>query len=114
MRRPSLALLLLLAAGCAVNPVTGQPDFVLVSAAQEKRIGAQEAAKIEASVGFYDGNGVQAYVQELGQRLAAYSPRKDVDYTFHVLDLEEPNAFALPGGFVYVTRGLLVLANTED
>lgn len=112
MRR--FLLLFIFLAGCAVNPVTGNPDFVLVSSEKEKQLGATAAAEIEQTTGFYDGNGIEAYVRELGQRLAVHSPRKDVDYTFHVLDLAEPNAFALPGGYVYVTRGLLVLANSED
>ncbi|MGH7335520.1 MAG: M48 family metalloprotease, partial [Candidatus Rokuibacteriota bacterium] len=55
-----------------------------------------------------------AYVQAVGRRLADHSPRRDVEYRFQVVDRGEPNAFALPGGYVYVTRGLLVLVNSED
>jgi predicted Zn-dependent protease len=57
---------------------------------------------------------LEAYVQALGARLAALSPRQDVSYTFHVVDMAEPNAFALPGGHIYVSRGLLALTNSED
>ena len=54
------------------------------------------------------------YVQDIGERLAQHSPYKEIDYQFQIVDTEEPNAFALPGGYVYVSRGLLVLVNSED
>jgi len=104
----------LLLPGCALNPVTGRPDFVLVSNEKEIEIGNRAAAEVEAESGVYDRHDLEAYVQAVGRRLAARSPRQDVSYTFHVLDAPEPNAFALPGGHVYVTRGLLVLVDSED
>jgi predicted Zn-dependent protease len=55
-----------------------------------------------------------AYVREVGDRLAEHSPHRNVSYTFNIVDMAEPNAFALPGGFVYVSRGLLVFTNSED
>jgi predicted Zn-dependent protease len=106
--------LMTLAAGCAINPVSGRPQFVLVSEQREKEMGAQEAKHIEQEMGFVDNAALAAYVDAIGQRLVAYSPRQDVQYRFHVVDMPEPNAFALPGGYVYVTRGLLVLVNSED
>src|SRR5262247_2519068 len=65
-------------------------------------------------MGLLDDPALVAYVQALGQRLAAQSPRRDVEYRFQVVDRVEPNAFALPGGYIYMTRGLLVLVNSED
>jgi predicted Zn-dependent protease len=107
-------LAVLLSAGCSTNPVTGRPELTLVSTAEEKRIGAQEARKVETEVGLFRDGKLYAYLDSLGQRLAAESPRKDVFYRFHIVDIVEPNAFALPGGYVYVSRGLLALVNSED
>ena len=104
----------LLIAGCVVNPVTRRPEFVVMSARQEREIGAREAANVEKAMGLVDDSDLVAYVRRIGDRLAVHSPWQDVVYTFHVVDMAEPNAFALPGGFVYVTRGLLALVNSED
>jgi predicted Zn-dependent protease len=112
--RNLVVALLLAAAGCAINPVSGRPDFVLVSTEQEKKMGAEEAKKVEQQVGLIDDQALTEYVAAVGARLAAHSPRQDVTYTFYVVDVPEPNAFALPGGYVYVTRGLLALVNSED
>ncbi len=101
-------------AGCARNPVSGRPEVVLVSAAQEREIGREEAEKVEALMGLVTDAKPEAYVQEIGRRLAEHSPRQDVEYRFYVVDTPEPNAFALPGGYIYVSRGLLALVNAED
>ncbi|MCI0549121.1 MAG: M48 family metalloprotease [Candidatus Rokubacteria bacterium] len=101
-------------AACAVNPVSGRPEMVLVSVAQERRLGQQEAQRVAQEQGLVRDPAIADYVTALGQRLAAESPRRDIDYAFAVVDQPEPNAFALPGGYVFVTRGLLVLLNSED
>ena len=101
-------------AGCAVNPVSGRPELTLISAKQEQELGAEEAKKVEAQMGLLDDAQFHPYLDALGQRLAKESPRQDVTYQFHVADMAEPNAFALPGGYVYVSRGLLPLVNSED
>ena len=112
---PILALMLLAgAAGCAVNPVTKRTDFNIISTEKEKEIGKNAAAEVAAQMGIYNNPDLDAYVNEVGQRLASHSPRQDVTYTFAVIDTDEVNAFALPGGYVYVTRGILVLTNSED
>jgi len=100
--------------GCSMNPVSGWPELTLVSTEQEKKIGAEEAKKVEEEMGLLDDAKLTAYLDTLGQRLAKESPRQNVTYQFHVVDMTEPNAFALPGGYVYVTRGLLALVNSED
>ena len=100
--------------GCATNPVTGRSELVLVSAEREKELGRDEARRVEQEMGLLADPALVAYVQGVGQRLAAQSPRRDVEYRFQVVDRTEPNAFALPGGYVYVTRGLLVFVNSED
>jgi predicted Zn-dependent protease len=94
--------------------VSGRPEVVLVSTAKEREIGREEAEKVDALMGLVTEARPGAYVQEIGRRLAEHSPRQDVEYRFHVVDTPEPNAFALPGGYVYVSRGLLALVNAED
>lgn len=108
------AVAMAVGAGCAVNPVSGVPELTLISAEQEKQIGSEEAKKVEQQMGLLDDSQFVPYLNQLGQRLAEQSPRKDVAYQFHLADMPEPNAFALPGGYVYVTRGLLALTNSED
>ena len=109
-----VALALAAPVGCARNPVSGLPGIVLVSTQREIEIGQEEADKVEKSVGYVPDRPLQRWVQEIGARLARHSPRQDVEYRFYVLDMIEPNAFALPGGHVYVSRGLLALVNSED
>ena len=100
--------------GCAVNPVSGRSETVLISEEKEKELGAQVAEEVKTSMGLVDDPEIVAYVKTVGRRLAKHSPRKDVRYTFQIVDMGEPNAFALPGGYVYVSRGLLSLVNSED
>jgi predicted Zn-dependent protease len=96
-----------------VNPVSGRPELTLISAKQEEELGAEEAKKVEEGMGFADESGFTPFLDQLGQRLAEQSPRKNVTFQFHIVDMAEPNAFALPGGYIYVSRGLLALTNTE-
>jgi predicted Zn-dependent protease len=113
-RFPVALLFALAAAGCATNPVSGRPELVLVSAEREQQLGREEAQRVEQEMGRLPEPALQAYVESVGRRLAAQSPRRDVDYRFQVVDSPEPNAFALPGGYVYVTRGLLIITSSED
>lgn len=94
--------------------MSGRPELVLVSTERERQIGQEEARKVEQSVGLVDDEALRAWVEGIGARLAGHSPRQDVSYHFYVLDSPDPNAFALPGGHVYVSRGLLALVNEED
>ena len=100
--------------GCAVNPVTGKHEIVFMSVEDEKKLGAENAKQVAEQMGIFDDPKLVSYVESIGQRLAKKSPYQDVTYQFQIVDLEEPNAFALPGGYVYVSRGLLVLINSED
>ena len=109
-----LLLTSLQATACSMNPVSGLPEVTLISVEQEKKIGEEEAKKVEAQMGLLDDRQFLPYLDALGQRLAKESPRQDVTHQFHVADMAEPNAFALPGGYVYVSRGLLALVNSED
>ncbi len=113
----NLSLLILLAAAagaCSINPVSNLPEVTLITVEQEKKIGEEEAKKVEQEMGLLDDAALTGYVDAVGQRLVKESPRHDLPHQFHVVDMVEPNAFALPGGYVYVTRGLLALVNTED
>jgi predicted Zn-dependent protease len=112
--RAVAAAFVIAAGGCALNPVSGRPELVLVSASRERELGKQEAQAVERDPGLVRDAALSAYIESVGQRLAAHSPRQDVAYQFRVVDASEPNAFALPGGYVYVTRGLLALVNSED
>jgi predicted Zn-dependent protease len=100
--------------GCAVNPVSGRHEVVLVSVADEKKIGAENAKQVKEQMGLIDDPALLSYVQAIGDRLAEHSPYREVSYQFQIVDSPDPNAFALPGGYVYVNRGLLVLVNSED
>lgn len=100
--------------GCSTNPATGQTQFTaLMSPQQEQSIGAQEYQKVISEFGVYDDRVLQSYVNMIGQRVVQDTERKDVQYQFTLLDSPMVNAFALPGGYIYITRGLMCLANSE-
>jgi len=103
-----------MAAGCATNPVSGRQELAVLSADEERQLGAQEAERVESSMGLVADPALVAYIQAVGDKIARQSPRRDVSYTFKVVDQPQPNAFALPNGNIYVSRGLLILANSED
>ena len=109
-----MVLLAASAAGCAVNPVTGKPDFMMVSEAQELALGEQNYAPMQqAEGGVYDIDPVlTAYVTEVGNKLAAVSDRP-LPYEFTVLNNSVPNAWALPGGKIAINRGLLTELGSE-
>lgn len=100
---------------CSLNPATGDRQFTaLMSPQQEVTIGRQEHPKIlQTFGGAYEEGGIGVYVEQIGQTLVQGTERPDVRYRFTVLDSPVVNAFAIPGGYVYVTRGLLALANNE-
>ena len=98
---------------CAQNPVTGDKDFVLMSEQQEIQMGAQAHLDVLREVAALDNPGLQAYVNEVGQRLAKQSHRPDLQWHFTVVDSPDVNAFALPGGYVYITRGIMAYLNSE-
>lgn len=108
-----LACFSLVLQSCAVNPATGTPNLVLMSENREKEIGAEEHEKILASLPLYHDEALQAYVTKVGKRVAATSHRPDLDYQFFIIDSPDINAMALPGGYVYVNRGLLTFMNSE-
>jgi predicted Zn-dependent protease len=113
LRFASLMILATAAWGCAVNPATGRSQLMLVSESQEIAMGQQADPGISAMFGIYDDAGLQQYVKRLGDSLAATSERPNLPWTFRVVDDPIVNAFALPGGFIYVSRGILAHFNSE-
>ncbi|MBE9554509.1 MAG: M48 family metalloprotease, partial [Proteobacteria bacterium] len=101
-------------AGCAVNPATGGRNFMLVSRSQEKKLGKDAHPKlIKEFGGVYNDPHVTGYAEYLGQKLAAVTETPSDEFTFTVLDSPIVNAFATPGGYVYISRGLMALAESE-
>ena len=108
-----LLLALVLAAGCAKNPVTGKRELTLVSSDQELQMGREGHQAIVAEYGIYDDPAITAYVDSIGHRLARVSHLPNLEWHFTVLDDPVVNAFALPGGYIYITRGILAYLNSE-
>lgn len=98
--------------GCASNP-TGGANFVLMTEKRELEIGKEEHEKILKSVPIYRDAELQAYVERLGQKMAAVGDRPELTYTFTIIDSPDINAFALPGGYIYVNRGLITFLTSE-
>lgn len=109
----SLTLCFLWVVACATNPVTGKRQLALISEAQEIEMGREADKDVVASIGLYPDESMQRYVQALGARIAATTERPDLPWTFRVVDDAAVNAFAIPGGFIYVTRGIMAHLNSE-
>ena len=113
MQRAALVCLLLLTGCFQPNPVTGKSELSFYSDEEEVALGAQAAPGMEQeSGGLYKDPELEAYVDAVGQRLAKSSDRPTIPFHYRILNTEDANAFALPGGFVYISRGLL--ASLED
>ena len=116
LKLPSLLLVSILLTACGttmVNPVTGQAERTVMDESAEVSEGAKAHQSVLQDYGVYNNKAVQAYVNDLGQRLAAQSHRQQLKWHFTVLDSPEINAFALPGGYVYVTRGIMAYMESE-
>jgi len=110
----ALALTALLFSACATNPVSKKSDFVLMGEKQELALGQKTAGEIAKEMPLMPVNDpLVQYVDKVGQRVAAVSDRPDLIYRFHVVDDTTINAFALPGGYIYINRGLLMYMNSE-
>ena len=106
-------LILLLADSCAKNPVTGKRDLMLLSESQEVAMGKQSDPDIIKFFGLYDDKDLQKFINDKGQQMAAISHRKNLKYEFKIVDSPVVNAFAVPGGYVYFTRGIMAHFNNE-
>jgi len=110
---PTMAVLAALLAGCATNPVTGRREMSLVSPEQELAIGKQGYGPVLQEYGLYDDAALRAYVNSVGQKVARVSHLPSLDWHFTIVDDPAVNAFAMPGGYIYVTRGILPYLNSE-
>ena len=108
-----ISMVLLFLSACSSNPVTGKKNFSLISEQQELAMGAQAHRSVLKQMKKYNNARLQAYVNRIGQILAKQSHRNKIRYTFTVIDDPSVNAFALPGGYVYVTTGLMAYLNSE-
>lgn len=108
-----LPVLFLVIGSCAVNPVTGKKQLMLVSEEQELAMGKEADPAVVAQFGLYPDDKLQKFINEKGQQMAAISHRPELSYEFKVVDSPVVNAFALPGGYVYFTRGILAHFNNE-
>ncbi len=106
-------VLLVLVAACATNPVTGRREFSFMSEAQEIAIAQESDPQIKAEMGVYNDPELQAYVAEIGQRMAAISERPRLPWRFTIVDVPAVNAFAVPGGGIYITRGIMPFLDSE-
>ncbi len=107
-----LVMLFLLSA-CAVNPVSGSREVMLYSSEQEVDMGRKAHPQVLEEFGYYNDPKLQAYITAIGKRLTAHCERQDIPYHFTLIDSPIINAFALPGGYVYISRGLLAEINNE-
>ncbi len=98
---------------CATNPATGEKQLMLVSESQEASMGLEADQQFHGLYGDFEDRALQAYVESVARPLAAVSERPALPWTFRVVDDAQVNAFALPGGYVYVTRGILAHMNSE-
>ena len=108
-----LVLLFSVVTGCSVNPVSGKKEFVMMSEQQEVSLGAGLHKQVVQKYRPYNNAALQAYVNQIGQMLASKSHRNNIPYHFLVVDDPGINAFALPGGYIYITRGLMAYLNSE-
>ncbi|MCD6194045.1 MAG: M48 family metalloprotease [Candidatus Aminicenantes bacterium] len=108
-----LLFILLISFSCAVNPVTGKREIMLFSESSEIQLGEQTDREIRTQFGVYDDSALNDYLNQIGQRLVPHTHRPHLQYHFAILDTPLINAFAVPGGYIYVTRGLLAALNSE-
>jgi predicted Zn-dependent protease len=113
MRRLAALTALALFLSCAKNPVTGKRQLSLVSESQEIEMGNQAAAEVKATMPILQNDKLQAYVSAIGMKMAKASERPNLPWSFTVLDDPMVNAFALPGGHIFFTRGILTHMNSE-
>ena len=107
-------LILSFVAGCATNPITGKQELMLFGQQQDIQIGKSYAPEIEKELGGRILNAtLQSYINNVGQKIVAVSYQRQFNYQFTALNVETTNAFALPGGYVFITKGMLLKLQTE-
>jgi predicted Zn-dependent protease len=114
VRTLAAGVLVAAAVACATNPATGRRELSLMSEAQEIQIGRENDVQIRREMGTYEDPALQQYVSDIGRRLAQVSERPALPWQFAVVDAPAINAFAVPGGFIYMTRGILPFLDDES
>ena len=114
MKKHFFLIIYLVVSGCSVNPVTGKQDFVMISENQEIAMGKRYHSQVLQQIPVYQDAELQAYVQRIGDSLSKKSHRPNLFYRFTVLDSPDINAFALPGGYIYINRGLMAYLSSEE
>lgn len=104
---------ILMVPSCAVNPVTGKKQLMLMSEAQEIEMGRQYDPQVISTFGQYQDDQLLQFIQEKGNEMGKLSHRPNLQYHFRILDTPVVNAFAVPGGYIYFTRGILAQFNNE-
>jgi len=106
-------LTILMTVSCAVNPITGKREFMLISEQAEISLGQETDQEVRAQYGIYSDSNLNDYVERIGMSLAPHTHRSHLTYHFVILDTPVINAFAAPGGYIYVTRGVMAAMNSE-
>jgi predicted Zn-dependent protease len=109
----SFSLIILMISSCAVNPVTGKKQLMFMSEAQEINIGSEYDPQVVSTFGEYKNDPLLALIQQRGNEMGLISHRPKLEYHFRILDTPVINAFAVPGGYIYLTRGILAQFNNE-
>ena len=104
---------MLMLPSCAINPVTGKKQLMFMSEAQELQLGSQYDPQVMATFGEYTNEPLQALIDQRGKEMGKISHRPNIEYHFRILDSPVINAFAVPGGYIYLTRGILAQFNNE-
>jgi predicted Zn-dependent protease len=105
--------LLLWFSSCATNPVTGKQELMLLNESDEINMGSKTDVEVVEEYGIFEDPKLAAYINDLCQRLGKLSHRPDLPYRLKILDSSVVNAFAVPGGYVYFSRGILATLNSE-
>ena len=113
LKSTALIALMLLLTDCSRNPVTGKRQLLLMSEAQELALGKESDPQVLNQYGMYPDEALQKYLSEKGKEIAKVSHRPDLDFQYKVIDSDVVNAFAIPGGYVYFTRGIMAHFNSE-
>ena len=107
-------VILLIGSVVLFNCAVWTPEVLLQPVEDDIKLGREVSKQVESQMGIIDNHALTSYLNDIGQRLTKKIPNRRFDYTFQVVDQAEPNAFAAPGGYVYISRGLLALTNSED
>jgi predicted Zn-dependent protease len=113
-----MAVLLMIAlvtlSGCTTTGPGGKKSLILIGDSEERDIGAKMSAQLRTEKKFVTDRTINDYVSRTGQKIARLSDRPDVNYQFAVIEDKTPNAFAVPGGYIYVHTGLLKMIDTQS